>query len=683
MRLELLEVYHFKQYYGEQTIEFAGAYPGDTTNVTVIHGENGKGKTTLYRAILFALFGDTYLQQDEQSDHEDGSLYLCNLVALEESEENTVYPHVRLVFTHDAERYEIKRSIVSYQLEGGKIDESIYVSELFYSDRTGVTHTIDDHEKIQSLITPIMDPRMKSYFLFDGERIEQLTRGNQMQRKEVGNAFRSMMNVDALHTAINVAKRLRANYQREIHASADGEYKKKLKEQEEKETETERLTKSIESLREELAFLEHQKHTIDQEHENNKEIREKALKRKQLEQEVERLENEKRKMKEKIREFHQTASLLVGGYLVEEFQADVERKWESVGTNIHIPKSMVQDFIDQQRCGICNTEARESSKQIEHLKVLLESIAEDNSNQLLAELQKEVSLTKKQIEDNKEKAYEIMEKFTDITSKISNVKIEIRGISEEIGEVTNEKDISEFEEKEKARDNIISKIAKTEARIVELERDLKQGESKKKDLDKEVEALKQKLGLNNEKEQLKEFSESLKEIMEGIRGKFISEMAEEVSEVATTIYRELIDEDSRKNLKKVVVKGDFSLEVISWARNDFLANISAGQRQILSISFILALLRLAGNEEYTLDVPLFMDTPFGRISGTNRDNLLAKIPNMASQWILLVTDTEMTKAEAKALRQTGKWGKVYRLLNEEEGKAIAKPENVSTFVPAR
>ncbi len=47
-----------------------------------------------------------------------------------------------------------------------------------------------------------------------------------------------------------------------------------------------------------------------------------------------------------------------------------------------------------------------------------------------------------------------------------------------------------------------------------------------------------------------------------------------------------------------------------------------------------------------------MDTPFGRISGKNRDNLIENIPMLTSQWILLLTDTEFTVSEEMKIKST-------------------------------
>ncbi|UXR50199.1 hypothetical protein [Staphylococcus simulans] len=76
-----------------------------------------------------------------------------------------------------------------------------------------------------------------------------------------------------------------------------------------------------------------------------------------------------------------------------------------------------------------------------------------------------------------------------------------------------------------------------------------------------------------------------------------------------------------------------------------------------------------------IDYPLFMDSPFNRLSAKNRDNLIEKIPDLTAQWILLVTDTEMTVSEEKVFKKTGKLGKWYRINQIEP--SFSKIEEVS------
>ena len=56
MKLEYLKLNNFRQYYGEQTIRFACESP---RHVTVIRGINGAGKTSLFTALNWCLYGES------------------------------------------------------------------------------------------------------------------------------------------------------------------------------------------------------------------------------------------------------------------------------------------------------------------------------------------------------------------------------------------------------------------------------------------------------------------------------------------------------------------------------------------------------------------------------------------------------------------------------------------------
>lgn len=75
-------------------------------------------------------------------------------------------------------------------------------------------------------------------------------------------------------------------------------------------------------------------------------------------------------------------------------------------------------------------------------------------------------------------------------------------------------------------------------------------------------------------------------------------------------------------------------------------NISAGTKQLVAISFLWALKELAGSE-----LPVVVDTPLARLDLEHQENLLRRyFPHASRQVILLATDSELTPAKYGMLK---------------------------------
>jgi DNA sulfur modification protein DndD len=97
--------------------------------------------------------------------------------------------------------------------------------------------------------------------------------------------------------------------------------------------------------------------------------------------------------------------------------------------------------------------------------------------------------------------------------------------------------------------------------------------------------------------------------------------------------------------------------------------LSAGERQILSLSFIYAMARVSGE-----DAPLVMDTPFGRLSGDHLSATAENLPELTSQLVLFVTDREWDEPSRTNLEP--KTGAQYEL-NFDSGTSCTEIRELS------
>ena len=120
--------------------------------------------------------------------------------------------------------------------------------------------------------------------------------------------------------------------------------------------------------------------------------------------------------------------------------------------------------------------------------------------------------------------------------------------------------------------------------------------------------------------------DALKEQFEKVFKEYSDEMRLKLTTEATSIFKELIDRKDKNLINRININEKYEIDIIGWDQINITQDISQGQRQVVALSFITALAKVASGGSEDINFPLFMDTPFGRISGNNRDHLIDHIP---------------------------------------------------------
>lgn len=673
MKLYDIELVDFRQFKGRQTIDFSA----NARNVTVVYGENGRGKTGIFRALMFCLYGDRSLSQDELTgEQKKAGLGLVNEVTLKENMGKKVTATVSMDFSHQGKRFRISRSVAGLMKTDNEIiQDPGDKAELQPTDENGNTLPPEtDPEIIKSRIQEILNSRLRDYFLFDGERIERLTRNTKERRAEVRQGIRALLDLDAMELANKGLERLTSQIEAEIGHKSTGELQRVSTLISERSTRLQELQTAQELGAQELKRLEHRIYEISESISENEETAAKERQRQLFIKTCQDLKVERDELKREMAAHLNRSAQLVSFELLEQLRAELELRRHKGELPPSIRKEFIEKLLADGRC-ICGTNLDGDHKQERAcLRIFIEKQYTpglgQQSLELLGYLQR-LSGANEGLANQFNRTLAQNKKKTD---DIRDLESRIKSLSDELGEGGTSVDDLIQERRQLEEDT-----RKLQREMDRRDDDIQAAQNQREEFRKQATVLEQQQQQVKSLVARRDLARSTLAELQTIYEQFAKEAKEKLALKSTENFARLADEETQKDIKKISIDENYMLDVLNWSGQRRLSEISAGQRQIVSLSFILALIQVAGN----LEVPLFMDTPFGRLSGVHRDHLLDTIPRMASQWILLATDTEFTEAEANALRQTNSWGKIYELVKEQEGVTRIIPRDVHQFVPKR
>ena len=249
MILRKMSLTNFRQFKDTQEIVFAEG-KANKPCITVLYGENGRGKTGIFRALMFGLYGDSTLSQDTQT--KKGELNLVNRHLIEESVGKVIKAAVYIEFTHNGASYNIRREISGMKEKKGTIIERLGEALLQKQGNDGNTNTISEPKDILQEVNSILDKGVREYFLFDGEKIERLTRASSEQKKEVSAGIRNLLNIDDLEKSIRASEKLCRDLDKEVKKKSTGELQQVINEINEKEDLTSKLVSRNDTIEDEI-----------------------------------------------------------------------------------------------------------------------------------------------------------------------------------------------------------------------------------------------------------------------------------------------------------------------------------------------------------------------------------------------------------------------------------------------
>ena len=631
MKINYITLKNFRQYQGEQTIHFA---TDNDRNVTIIHGVNGAGKTSLCIALNWCLYdNDFVLEKFGQIGELVSKHHLVSITGDGTS--------VSVGFTYQNERYLAERQYVNQE------------ETSFTLKKEGETNPFTDDDN-ESNIESIIPKEISIHFFFDGEKINNFALpGNEQIVKD---AVFNVLKIEAISRSITHLESVRNEYNRDLNKARKQQpvdiLQTLLDKKANLETKQDDLVNSNAEKRREIVNAKKQIKDIDNRLERNKASQELAEDRKNIEAELKQFKISKSDIEEKILEYANQGYVPMAKPAIDK-ALDILGSMEAPG----VPESVLQELLQQMRC-LCGRSIQQKSEEHQNLLSLLNKTANAKSTTIINDTYhslKYVSHTL--LIEIPEGLKSVLLEDQELSRKIASHDARLSDISEKLKDF-NEINISNLQ---KDRDRTLTKIGELRQKIQNNQNEISEI---KKDIDrirKEIESTKSACKTLEKLSHYVVLAENTLKAMGELKELFAEDMRERIQPKVEKIFKQLVWKSS--TFKKVRLSSEFELQVIDSFGAEAKPELSAGERQVLSLAFIMAIAQVA-TEEMLLDTPnepypIIMDTPFGKLSKNPIQNITKTLPEIAEQLILFVTDTELNDDARKNLKK--RIGKEYDL----------------------
>jgi len=639
MRLESIMLKDFRQY-RDEIIKFA--YSDKKRNLTVIQGSNGAGKTNLLNAITWCLYAQEMHLGDKYK-----ALPLMNTATIADIQSGMVREVLVQICMRDEENKQIiiTRTLPFVKSENGRMQKT---SDHYANSPDGSVFKIGRQRGKEIKLDPhpeytlskIVPATIQEYFFFNGERLDDYFR--EFSGEKIRKAVFKMSQIDIMKRAIEHLKSLKSHLLKRHND----------------------LNPEVDSIRAETERCAEQSREHEKQLERQRVERQKAAEQKQefatklrgssvptimqLDEERDKVRSDLANLREKLGVLDKEKfAYLVGKapYILGYRAIMVTKKLlESRKEAGDIPPQYRKGFVEKLiRTGICIC-GTDISEETEHRRKVVRLL--------------------KTCDAISDISGELMEDYGRITGILGSLQ-EFRKTQTDYGKMIKESEVN-VAEKSKRLDQITDEIEQVDVEKIRF------WEGKRQEYETIEDRLREDIGrmkyiVDQDRQKLDDLNRRLmreleKEEKYAILRRTLDLCDETIREAEKT--RDSIMEDVRTEIEErtkkqffslmwkkrtytdVVIDKEYNISVKDQSGMEAIGTLSAGERQVLALSFMAALNIISG-----FNSPIVIDTPLARLSKSVKENLADNLSGFFrdKQVCLLVTDEEYSSQVRKKL----------------------------------
>ena len=654
MYLKKLTMNDFMPYAGTQEVDFTcdPEHP-----VILIKGENNRGKSSLFAALRWCLYGKAIKRSGRSIPDHD----LLNDNAFSENRDSF---EVQLEFTNNGDNYLLTRSCTVKKDAKGIRNSSNSKVYLF------VNNDAVPNDDISRYVNSVLNESISMFFLADMEVLEgyeALVEDDDEASYQVKAAIEGILGTPTLLAIRQSLNDITTDTFKEMQGA-----RKANKDQDQLTTDLkiqeDKRDKAKESYEQAISELKNKKSELAE----LSDRLEKIADSQQLITREKLLSSEITKDQNQIDKSRKELQIAVRESWWAPVSSQVEKKQIQTQTALQLASSRETEMsqlnyrltslsksLENNTCSQCGSVLPNDNIGATKSEILeIESKIKELSEPISPTLQFLLS------ESQRLGFFALPRKADSIRTLEKQIRLllnEIPGRNQEIKEIgqklmgINRDEIKELEENRQILNRkigVLSQIMKTENQKIQ-------------DAEKEINSLTRKfsnLSSNLGQSEINmemAIAADLATVMEETIKSFREAMKKRVENNANEIFQNLRSENVVKNL---VINENYGLRQVD-SKGIVFDHKGAGVAQVIAISLILALARSAA-----LPSALVLDTPFARLDETHRDNILKFLPSESEQVILLIQSGEKIspKIQQEFMQQVSKEYSITMGSNEHE-----------------
>jgi len=631
MRIKRIKFKNYRQY---RNVEIILKKKADN-DVNIFIGRNGVGKTNILNAMNWCLYGD-----EPHFSKESQRIPMLNLEAINEAKDGKdqdVVVEIEMDVGNSRTYTFIRKA--TYRVYEGEILPKLQGStfQSLNNDEKGNTINNQD-EDAKEIVGGLVSQEMREFFFFDGERLDNYFKIATAQN--IMHAVFVISQIDLLRNRIgknlnSILKDLRNDTRKEspkideigsaLEGKEDelGKVKQKIEDYKRQiEISKEEISDCSDKLRgiPDIEALEEERNMLKQERKHKKDL----------------LDKKKKEKQDCLFEYQKIFMLYSA---IDKSILIINQKKRDKELPPTIDKSLLEEIVKNKNCSICGTPLSvEKEKRVRDLlsEIKLSSVI----SEALLKMENPLLTFKDKIQNFSKKMNNLTDEINDYIKNIDSSEQKISKIDKKLIGYSDEK-IRTWQEQRRKHEDLLSDNQKMLGKYEMIEESLRKEVD---ELTKQYELeLKKETKIGFIKKQMDFCSKAL-DVVNKTEEVIVNETRKQIQSETNNIFLHLIWK--KNTFREVKIESDFNINLIHKMGYECLGTVGSGERELLALSFILAL-----QSTSNFSAPILIDTPVSRLSFEHRVNFAKVLLDISSrqQTILLFTPSEYSEEVSKVL----------------------------------